>query len=466
MLQLANAGTVRGLVQMLCPSLDALLALSPEAGNPLPDVPYTPGEPDSQQPDWCKWLCQGDVVPESQLLSTAGTRAAIHPLTLPSLKAACQRALDAALQPGGGGLRAFFWAVLLQLQAELRHGATARQDSQQEAAQVVRACVLSTAHVARCLVTLYNFLARGGQPQQQQHQLRGRQAAAIAAAAAAAGGGGDRSGSGVAAVPMAAAAGPSAVRPTSAAAAAAGRGGAGAQRQQRRGELPLAPLSQQAAEEAITASTLNMAQLKVCELAQARQDIWRPLPTGKKKGKHCSVVIMPSAVAAPLVRMLCPALDALLALTPATAQHRLQDLQFVPPGDALLSGWEAGLNVPVPDAQLLSVGGVTYALAGFKYFSLKDAVVKALHSAAAAAAAPGQAGANHRGLRGFFWGVHAQLRAEIELGVTSRKSSQARAAQVVWDYVQGVAHVANLLVALHNLLLRGGPVLEQQQQWA
>lgn len=222
--------------------------------------------------------------------------------------------------------------------------------------------------------------------------------------------------------------------------------------------------------------SLRLGQLKVCEVVAARQDAGQQLTQGKNKQ---SVVIVPSAVAAPLVRMLCPALDALMALEPATTQ-RLQSLHFVPPGDALLSGWEAGLNLQVPDAQLMSIGGVTYALAGVKCSSFKDAVVKVLHRTAAAsggggqvapsaalpaaAAAWGQVGNISSGLCGFFWGVHALLRTEVVLGVTSRKSSQALAAQIVDEYVHGVAHVANLLVALHNLLLRGGPLLEHPQR--
>jgi hypothetical protein len=349
----AAHSTLQELVQLLCPSLDALLALTCATAGPLAEFPYGPVQPTRFH--WQSALVPEADVPESHLMSPSGAKVAMQRVTLASLKAACTQALAAATKPRSGGVRTFFWAVQQQLKAELQHGATAQHDSQEQAVQALRSCVLSCAHVARCLVTTH-MLAHAGQAQQQQ----GQQAAEAAAA-----------------------------------------------------EPP----------------------------AQAR----------------------------PLVRGLCPDLDGLLALTPATAPP-LHNLPFRPAAETDAVRWESRLNQPVPGLQLQSVAGVMHALQHVAYERFRMDVVRVLNRTAAAATAEeealppaaaaaaggggGQQAGDDAGLRGFFWGVHALLCTELEQnGVRVPQGSQAQD-----DSVTSVAHVANLLAALYRLLLVPGGV--------
>jgi flagellar biosynthesis/type III secretory pathway M-ring protein FliF/YscJ len=60
--------------------------------------------------------------------------------------------------------------------------------------------------------------------------------------------------------------------------------------------------------------------------------------------------------------------------------------------------------------------------------------------------------------------VHALLRSQLQQGVIARQGSKAQVSVVVKDYVLSVTHVANILVAIYNLLLRGQPEQLQQQE--
>jgi hypothetical protein len=96
-----------------------------------------------------------------------------------------------------------------------------------------------------------------------------------------------------------------------------------------------------------------------------------------------------------------------------------------------------------------------FALREIRYGPFRAAVVRVLGCTAEAAAATGQAG-DETGLCGFFWGVHALLCSDLQQGVRAHRKNQEPAKQHLKRYVTSVAHVANMLVAIHNLLLRGG----------
>jgi hypothetical protein len=102
----------------------------------------------------------------------------------------------------GRAIRDFFWAAHEGLAVQLQHGASAEQDSTQGAAVVMRKCMVSCAHVACMLVTIYHMLLDGPQQQQQQQGAAGGGAAVAVATAAAAVGGSDAGGQHPTARPM------------------------------------------------------------------------------------------------------------------------------------------------------------------------------------------------------------------------------------------------------------------------
>ena len=334
------------------------------------------------------------------------------------------------------GLKQFFWGAHDSLAAQLQHGVSVKQGSEQNAGTVLRQCVLSCAHLACMLVKVYNMLL-GGQGKQEQRLLLLHQRQAGAEAAG----------------PAAAAA-----------------------------MLPYEPLSTEASVAAWAAvhaacAALAPANCTVKQLLQQQQ-----LPTTNdphreesKRGTRAVAVLISQADTRRLVQGLCPALDMLLALHPVA--NALPVLPFSPKLSraqvdqaVLQQGWHAQPSVCFRTEQLLSRQGFKHALGCVTYDLFKAAIMRlcedSQHARAVNAAAARLNKGRNGGVAGLFWGVLELLRVELAAGITSRPQSKAPASLVIRQYVISVAHVANVLVQMHNALLmpRAQPVQQLQQQ--
>ena len=403
----------------------------------LHSMPFGPRAPGNA--NWCSNFQGPDAILPSQLVSTSGTKVALQGLTVPCLKTTCSTALSAA----GGfpqGMTAFFWAVHAGLAAQLQHGVSIEQGSAQEVLVVMRKGMISCAHLACILVTMYNMLLDGPQPQQQQQQ--------------GAGGGG-----------------------AGTAAAASGGGGSDAEQQQQQQQQREGMLSCELSHDA---KGVGMGALQDAIRAQKSggqttvQTLHRQqgLPTTadpRKPGKRV-VVVTPPADARRLVQGLCPALDALLALR--AFADPLPIVPFAPPPapkqltqTVKQQKWSAEMLSlkPFPAAQLLSRQGVLHAIKGLTYGAFQSAVAKRCEDnrAARVACAREAQESNHRdcGLTGLFWGLLGLVRKELEAGITATAKNHSIVAVIMRDYVVSVAHVGNMLAQMYDALL-----LQQQLQ--
>ena len=313
------------------------------AGVHLHDMPY--GSPGPYSNHWRNNYRGPNGIPADQLLSPSGMKLALHGLlAVPYLKKRCNTAFAAARMPGGS-IRDFFWAAHEGLAAQLQHGASVEQGSTQEAAVVMRKCMVSCAHVACMLVTVYHMLLDGPHQQQQQQAASGGGAAAAGAA-----GGGD---GGVAQHPAAgmqqqqrgmlpcellcSAEGEEMValqaahRTHQSAAVLALDRQQQQQQQEPPAHLPSKPLLREQRAAAFVALDATAAAAAagglfgdVASLAAARQAAGNPLPLvpplvahgGQGQGEQ-ELLLLDGASLRVLVRRLCPPLDALLALTPS-----------------------------------------------------------------------------------------------------------------------------------------------------
>jgi hypothetical protein len=191
--------------------------------------------------------------------------------------------------------------------------------------------------------------------------------------------------------------------------------------------------------------------------------------------KHTVAVITGRVDVRPLVQGLCPALDALLALQPSA--NRLPIVPLSPPLTAQQltravdqQGWNGALLNPCPAAQLLSRQGVLLALQSLPHAAIKSSVTRLCDDTQRSVRESCARAAQHPrtqdcGAMGLFWGLLGVVRSELEVGVTARVQSNARVDIIMCDYVVSVAHVANMLVHMCNvLLLRKLQAAEPKQQ--
>jgi hypothetical protein len=218
--------------------------------------------------------------------------------------------------------------------------------------------------------------------------------------------------------------------------------------QQYVGPLPLKPVSMQhrmmaegALSFAASALTGPINKLVLTPIQQQLQDLQQDPD---------SLQLLSKEQALTLVSGFCPGASPLLLLDEAATV--LQDRVILEYMGGEPAFWSSAMLTDVSFSQLQYVGGLKRAVAGIKD-PPQGWPGSCIRLAAQLTQLLTDSAQTRRSMRTFFWMAVGLLREKLGQGVAVCQSSNASAEVALQEYVLGTAHVARLLVQIHNMLL-------------
>jgi hypothetical protein len=223
------------------------------------------------------------------------------------------------------------------------------------------------------------------------------------------------------------------------------------QQQQQYHPLTAVPADANQAATAALDAAADALRSAVSELALPRAQQQPDLEQQASQQEPELVQLISAETSIALVTGFCPGLSKLLGLNAAAMPLQDVELEEVSGASRVGKGWQHGLLKDVPNSQLQSTAGFKCAISGVKVGSFGGLKLKYQLQLA------GDAASTHMSLRTLFWEALKLLQQCAQQGVVAPQTSSAWAARVLREYVLGMAHVARLLVGMHNMLLPSVP---------
>jgi len=402
---LADAASARQLVQQLCPSVSALLAMTPQqVAASLQNLPVQAGEP-------AKWPRRSEApTSEAQLLCCSGLKAAVAELRPSKLSGLMHcAAIAAAGKPAEGvpgqGLRSWFIAGLAHLQHSMTEPVVTIPTSGKLPCGVrLKQHIEGRVALAELLLMAYQLMMRGHVQQPPPWWPAAAEAAPAAAAAADADGAVDA-------------------------------------------VVTVATLQQRVQHISLVYPHLTEEEKRT---AQAALSAWAgeaDRTPGSQGPCLANRRVGTAAACRQVLLLLCPAAAGLLELTPSTA-GQLQDLPVErddPPR------WMYAPGAAVQERQLLSWSGLVAACGPLACCPALQGTLQR----AATDAAPSSSGQPGNGLLGWFSTAHYQLLEELQTDVIQQAGSRATASGHFREVVGARVHLAQVLLSVYSLLKHG-----------